>query len=79
MARGVRFDTYQPQAPKPAGPGAKAKFAGDSRTAPGPEPRLCEECGRPAMFGEGVNLLRGVEGNWFCRNHCASEFRRMKP
>ena len=45
MARGILFDTYQPQAPKPAGQGGKPKFAGDSRTAPGPDVEPCAECG----------------------------------
>lgn len=55
MRRGVQFDTYQPQAPRPAGQGGKPKFAGDSRTAPGPEPRSCDECGNTTgpHYGDG--------------------------
>lgn len=75
MVRGADFDFYQPQAPKPA---ERAAPVGDRRTAPGPEPRLCIECGKPACFGEGVALLKGIEGDWFCPKHAPAEFRR-KP
>ena len=34
------------------------------------EPRAifttCEDCGRPAPYGSGVNLLRGIPGHWYC-------------
>lgn len=34
------------------------------------EPRaavyLCEGCGGPASHGEGVALLRGIGGRWWC-------------
>lgn len=75
MRRGVQFDSYQPQAPKPAGQGPKPKFAGDSRTAPGPDPHECCECGASACFGEGVSLLKGIEGTWFCARCAPDEFK----
>ena len=76
MAKGIAFDFYQPQAPKPA---ERPAPVGDSRTAPGPESHTCDECGAPASFGEGVSLLKGIEGVWLCARHCAPEFRRKKP
>lgn len=76
MVRGADFDFYQPQAPKPA---ERAAPVGNSRTAPGPEIPTCDECGRPASFGEGVSLLKGIAGTWLCGLHCAPEFRRKKP
>jgi hypothetical protein len=77
MAKGIAFDFYQPQAP--ASQSAKPVFTGDRRTAPGPEIHTCDECGAPALFGEGVSLLKGIPGSWLCSRHCAPEFRRKKP
>lgn len=31
--------------------------------------RLCDVCGKIALFGDGVFVRRGVEGRWFCREH----------
>lgn len=76
MVRGADFDFYQPQAPKPA---ERAAPAGDRRTAPGPTIPECCECGRPACFGEGVSLLKGIEGDWYCPKHAPAEFRRPSP
>lgn len=34
-----------------------------------PEIYLCDECGAPALFGYGVNLMAGIRGNWRCGEH----------
>jgi hypothetical protein len=42
-------------------------FERDGKTV---EPRAmvhtCEDCGAPASFGKGVDLLRERSGEWFC-------------
>lgn len=69
MAKGVQFDTYQPQAPKPAGQGGKPKFAGDSRTAPGPDIDGCVEC------GDIIGPWWIEAGETFCRDHAPADLK----
>lgn len=35
----------------------------------------CCECGAPANWGEGVSLLHGREGMWFCARHVPDRLR----
>ena len=70
MAKGIAFDTYKPD---------QRDLREAARNAPGPQTNECEECGAPAHFGEGVSILRGIPGSWFCGKHCAPEFRRKRP
>lgn len=39
-----------------------------------PQQRLCRVCFRAACYGEGVNLLRGQEGTWYCAEHVPEGF-----
>lgn len=34
-----------------------------------PDEFMCVVCGKPAMFGYGVDLLRKVLGRWYCSDH----------
>ena len=34
----------------------------------------CTKCGSPACYGEGVYLLRGELGRWYCREHVPAGF-----
>ncbi len=74
MARGFSFDTYDQrkidamrEAQKPAAP-VKPKFE--------PHDFRCDECGKPASFGEGVSLLRGITGAWLCSRHAPDHLKR---
>lgn len=35
----------------------------------------CSECGAPANWGEGVSLIHGCEGTWFCARHVPERLR----
>lgn len=70
MAKGVAFDMYDPAKIDALRQRSAPAARHNHKTAPGPAPRECAECGSPlAHFGIGVSLLHGVEGEWFCRKH----------
>lgn len=75
MARGVQFDTYDPAKIEALRERAQPARNLDRKTAPGPAIRECCECGRPACFGEGVALLKGIEGDWFCPRHAPAHLK----
>ena len=73
MARGFQFDTYDQakidamrEAQKPAAKASPKHQPHDFR---------CDECGRPGMFGEGVHLLKGIEGSWYCSKHAPDHLK----
>jgi hypothetical protein len=67
MRRGVQFDTLQPQGP--ATSAQKPKFAGDSRTAPGPDIAGCAEC------GDAIGPWWSEAGETFCRDHAPADLK----
>lgn len=52
MARKTEFFRKAPEKPPPPS-GHEMHFR-------------CIECSEPACYGEGVSLLRGIEGTWYC-------------
>lgn len=67
MARGISFDTYDPNR---SAPEQAAKPALDRRTAPGPQVEECVEC------GDSIGPWWGDGGEMFCRRHAPDNLKR---